>query len=94
MRNAGLDELQAGIKTARKNTYNLRYAYDTTLMAESKEELKSLLIIRKKETEKAGLKLNIQRRTKWWSRWTWSTSLSRDTSELHVQMQKCMENTS
>ena len=58
MRNAGLDELQAGIKTARKNIYNLRYAYDTTLMAESKEELKNVLMRVMKETEKTGLKLN------------------------------------
>ena len=55
MRKAGLEEAQAGIKTARKNTYNLRYAYDTTLMAESKEELKSLLMRVKEESEKAGL---------------------------------------
>ena len=59
MRNAGLDEAQAGIYTARRNTNNFRYADDTTLMAESKEELKSLLMKVKKESEKAGLKLNI-----------------------------------
>ena len=60
MRNAGLEEAQAGIKMARRNTNNLRYADDTTLMAESEEELKSLLIKVKEESEKAGLKLNIQ----------------------------------
>ena len=59
MRNAGLDEAQAGIKIARRNINNLRYASDTTLMAESKEELKSLLMKLKEESEKVGLKLNI-----------------------------------
>ena len=61
MRNAGLDEAQAGIKNARKDTNNLRYADDTTLMAEGEEELKSLLMKVKEENEKAGLKLNIQK---------------------------------
>ena len=61
MRNAGLDAAQAGIKIARRNINNLRYADDTTLMAESKEELKSLLIKVKEESENAGLKLNIQK---------------------------------
>ena len=61
MRNAGLDEAQTGIKTARRNISNLRYADDTTLMAESKEELKSLLMKVKEESEKPGLKLNIQK---------------------------------
>ena len=61
MRNAGLDEAQAGSKIARRNINNLRYADDTTLMAESKEELKSLLMKVKEESEKAGLKLNIQK---------------------------------
>ena len=61
MRNAGLDKAQAGIKNARKNTNNLRYADDTTLMAESKEELKSLLMKVKEESEEAGLKPNIQK---------------------------------
>ena len=61
MRNAGLDETQAGIKIARRNTNNLRYADDTTLMAESEEELKSLLMKVKEESEKVGLKLNIQK---------------------------------
>ena len=61
MRNTGLDEAQAGIKTAGRNINNLRYADDTTLMAESEEELKSLLMKVKEESEKAGLKLNIQK---------------------------------
>ena len=61
MRNAGLDEAQAGIKIARRNINNLRYADDTTLMAESEEELKSLLMKVKEESEKGGLKLNIQK---------------------------------
>ena len=61
MRNAGLEEAQAGIKIARRNINNLRYADDTTLMAESKEELKSLLMKVKVESEKVGLKLNIQK---------------------------------
>ena len=61
MRNAGLDEAQAGIKIAGKNNNNLRYADDTTLTAESEEELKSLLMKLKEETKKVGLKLNIQK---------------------------------
>ena len=61
MRNAGLDEAQAGVNIARRNTNNLRYADDTTLMAESEEELKSLLMKVKEESEEAGLKLNIQK---------------------------------
>ena len=61
MRHAGLDEAQAGIKIAGKNINNLRYADDTTLMAESEEELKSLLMKMKEESEKVGLKLNIQK---------------------------------
>ena len=61
MRNAGLEEAQAGIKIARRNINNLRYADDTTLMSESKEELKSLLMKVKEESEKVGLKLNIQK---------------------------------
>ena len=60
MRNARLDEAQAGIKIARRNIKNLRYADDTTLMAESEEELKRLLMKMKEESEKAGLQLNIQ----------------------------------
>ena len=61
MRNAGLEETQAGIKIARRNINNLRYADDTTLMAENEEELKSLLMKVKVESEKVGLKLNIQK---------------------------------
>ena len=61
MRNAGLNEAQAGIKTAGRNINNLRYADDSTLMAESKEELKSFLMKIKEESEKAGLKLNIKK---------------------------------
>ena len=61
MRNAGLEGAQAGIKIARRNINNLRYAEDTTLMAESKEEVKSLLMKAKEESEKVGLKLNIQK---------------------------------
>ena len=62
MRNAGLEETQAGIKIAGRNINNLRYADDTTLMAESEEELKSLLMKVKEESEKVGLKLNIQKK--------------------------------
>ena len=61
MPNAGMDEAQAGIKTARRNIIKLRYGDDTTLMAESKEEIRSLLMKVKEESEKAGLKLNIQK---------------------------------
>ena len=61
MRNAGLEEAQAGLKIARRNINNLGYADDTTLMAESEEELKSLLMKVKEESEKVGLKLNIQK---------------------------------
>ena len=67
MRNAGLEEAQAGIKIARRNINNLKYADDTTLMAESEEDLKSLLKKVKEETEKVGLKLNIQKN---WCFWT------------------------
>ena len=63
MRNSGLDEAQAGIKIARRNINNLRYADDTTLMAESEEELKSLLMKVKEESEKVGLKLNRKQRS-------------------------------
>ena len=74
MRNAGLNEAQAGIKIARRNSNNLRYADNTSLMAESEEELKSLLMKVKEESEKVGLKLNIQKTkimasgpiTSWW----------------------------
>ena len=65
MRNAGLDEAQAGIKIASRSINNFRYADDTTLMAESKEEPKSLLMKVKEESEKAGLKLNIQKTKTW-----------------------------
>ena len=61
MQNAGLDEAQAGIKTAGRNVNNIRYADDTILMAENEKELKSLLMMVKEESEKAGLKLNIQK---------------------------------
>ena len=63
MRNAGLEEAQAGIKIARRNINNFRYADDTTLMAESEEELRSLLMKVKEESEKGGLKFNIQKIT-------------------------------
>ena len=66
MRNAGLDEAQARIKISRRNSNNLRYADDTTLMAESEEELKSLLIKVKEKSEKVGLKLNIQKTKIMW----------------------------
>ena len=65
MQNARLDEAQAGIKIARRNTNSLTYAYDTTLMAETEEELKSLLMKVKEESKKAGLKLNIQKQRPW-----------------------------
>ena len=65
MRNAGLEEAQAGIKIVERNTNNLRYADDTTLMAESEEELKSLLMKVKEESEKVSLKLNIQKLRSW-----------------------------
>ena len=65
MRNAGLDEAQAGIKIARRNIDNLRYADDTTLMAESEEELKILLMKEKEESEKVGLKLNFRKLRSW-----------------------------
>ena len=61
MRNAGLDEAQAGVETAKRNVNNLRYAGDTTLMAESEEQLKSLLTKMKEDSEKVGLRLNIQK---------------------------------
>ena len=65
MRNAGLEEAQTGIKIARRNINNLRYADDTTLMAEREEELKSFLMKVKEESEKVGLKLNIQKTRSW-----------------------------
>ena len=66
MRNTGLDEAQAGIKIAGRNINNIRYADDTTLMAESEEELKSLLMKGKEESEKVGLKLSIQITSSWY----------------------------
>ena len=66
MTNAGLDELQAGLKIAGRNINNLRYADDTTLMAESKKELKSLLIRVKRESERAGLRLNTKKKLRSW----------------------------
>ena len=66
MRNAGLEEAQAGIKIARRNINNLRYSDDTTLMAESEQERKNLLMKAKKESEKVGLKLNIQKKKRSW----------------------------
>ena len=65
MRNAGLEEAQAGIKIARRNTSNLRYSDDTTLMAESEEELKNLLMKVKEESEKVGIKPNIKKLRSW-----------------------------
>ena len=65
MQNAGLDEAQAGNKIARKNISNLRYTNDTTLMAESEEQVKSLLMKMKEESEKASIKLNIQKTISW-----------------------------
>ena len=65
MRNAGLEEAQVGIKISRRNNNNLKYADDNTLMAESEEELKSLLMKVKEESEKVGLKLSIQKLTSW-----------------------------
>ena len=67
MRNAGLEEAQAGIKIVRRNINNLRYGDDTILLAESEEELKSLLMRVKEESEKVGLKLNIQKTKSWYS---------------------------
>ena len=65
MRNAGLEEAQTGVKIARRNINNFRYADDTTLMAESEEELKSLLMKVREESEKVGLKLNVQKMKTW-----------------------------
>ena len=67
MQNAGLDEAQVGIKIVKRNINNLRYTDDTTLMAENKEELKSLLMQVKEESEKAGLKLNIKNKLRSWT---------------------------
>ena len=86
MRNAGLDEAQAGIKIAWRNINNLRYADDTTLMAESEEELKSLLMKVKEESEKVGLKLNIQKRKIMASGpiTSWEIDRERSTSRLDI----------
>ena len=81
MLNAGLDEAQAGIKIAGKNINKLRYADDTTLMAESKKELKSFLMKVKEESEKAGLKLNIQKTKSTTSSPTTSRQIQRETME-------------
>ena len=81
MQNAGLDEWQAGIKTTGRNINNLRYADDTTLMAESKEELKSLLMKVRKESEKVGLKLTIQKTKIMASRPITSWQIDRETVE-------------
>ena len=86
MRNAGLEEAQGGIKIAGRNINNLRYADDTTLMAESEEELKSLLMKVKVESEKAGLKLNIQK-TKIMASGpitSWEIDGERSTSRLYI----------
>ena len=82
MRNVDLEEAQAGIKTARRNTNNFRYADDTTWMAESEEELKSLLMRMKEESEKAGLKLNIQKTKIMASRPTISWQIDGETMEI------------
>ena len=84
MRNAGLDEAQAGIKIAGRNINNLRYADDTTLMVESEEELKSILMKVKQESEKAGLKLSIQKTKIMASGPITSWQYSSETSALHV----------
>ena len=81
MRNTGLEEAQAGIKIARRNINNLRYADDTTLMAESEEELKSLLMKVKEESEKAGLKLNIQKAVIMAFSWITSWQINGETME-------------
>ena len=83
MRNAGLEETQAGIKTARRNLNNLRYTDDTTLMAESEEELKSLLMKVKEEGEKVGLKLNIQK-TKIMAIWSYHSMGNRCRNSVRV----------
>ena len=82
MRNARLDEAQAGIKIARRNINNLRYADDTTLMAESEKELKSLLMKVKEESEKVGLKLNIQKIKMMASRPITSWQINGETTEI------------
>ena len=88
MWNAGLDEAQAGIKIARRNINNLRYADDTTLVAESKEELNSLLVRMKEESEKAGLKLNILKTKIMASGRTWLSNWKNEWKELKSRSQK------
>ena len=90
MRNAGLDEAQAGIKTAGRNINNLRYADDTTLMAESEEELKSLLIKVKEESEKVGLKLNIQKTKIMASGPIASWQIDGETMKTMTELQSCL----
>ena len=87
MRNAGLDEAQAGIKIARRNIKNLRYADDTTLMAESEEELKSLLMKVKKENEIVGLKVNIQKTKSMASSPITSWQIDGETMETYNELQ-------
>ena len=84
MRNAGLDETQAGIKIARRNINNLRYADDTTLMAESEEELKCLLMKVKEESEKVGLKCNIQKTKIMASGFITSWEIDGEKMETHI----------
>ena len=90
MRNTGLDEAEAGIKIARRNINNLRYADDTTLIAESEEELKSLLMKEKEESEKVGLKFNIQKTkimasSPMWKQWKqWLTLFLRAPKSLQM----------
>ena len=86
MRNAGLEETQTGIKIAGRNINNLRYANDTTLMAESEEELKSLLMKVKVESEKVGLKLNIQKKKIMASGPTTSWEINGETVETGVRL--------
>ena len=86
MRNAGLDEVQAGIKIAGRNINNLRYADDTTLIAQSKEELKNLLMKVKEESEKVGLKLNIQKTKSMASRPITSWEIDGETMETMTDL--------
>ena len=88
MRNSGLDESQAGINIAKRNTNNLRYADDTTLVAESEEELNSLLVRMKEESEKPGLKLNILKTKIMASGRTWLSNWKNEQRELKSRPQK------
>ena len=92
MRNARLDEAQAGIKIAGRNVNNLRYVYDTTLMAESEEELKSLLMKVKEESEKAGLKLNIRKTKIMASSPITSWEIDWETMETMKTLFSCLQN--